>query len=212
MAGVYLHIPFCRKACTYCDFHFSTNLKRRDDMVTALGQELLMRANYLPQESVLSSIYFGGGTPSVLHPDQIASLIQQIASVWALAENAEITLEANPDDLSPAVLAGLKSAGVNRLSIGVQSFLERDLVAMNRSHNANQATQAVEESTKSGIRQYHPRPDLRASRPRPRCLGRQPPPSHRTRGAAYFGLRTYRGKENRAGQTGHPRANLDSTR
>jgi oxygen-independent coproporphyrinogen-3 oxidase len=151
MAGVYLHIPFCRKACTYCDFHFSTNLKRRDDMVTALGQELSMRAHYLPQESVLSSIYFGGGTPSVLHPDQIASLIQQIASVWALAENAEITLEANPDDLSPAVLAGLKSAGVNRLSIGVQSFLERDLVAMNRSHNAQQATQAVEGAQKAGF-------------------------------------------------------------
>lgn len=151
MAGVYLHIPFCRKACSYCDFHFSTNLSRREDMVTAIGQELKLRKEFFQKSQPLATIYFGGGTPSVLTPEEIGELIHQATSLWGVESGAEITLEANPDDLSVEYVTGLQQAGINRISIGVQSFHEEDLQGMNRSHNAAQALKAMDICREAGI-------------------------------------------------------------
>lgn len=146
MSGIYLHIPFCRKACHYCDFHFSTSLKKKTDMVHALMRELELRKDELPSDLPLDTIYFGGGTPSVLDREELLSILEQIYRHFKISSQPEITLEANPDDLGLSTLRDLKSAGVNRLSIGVQSFFEEDLVLMNRSHNSEQAKQALEDA------------------------------------------------------------------
>lgn len=151
MAGVYLHIPFCRKACSYCDFHFSTNLGRKEQMVSAIRQELDLRRSFFSEDAPLQSIYFGGGTPSVLTPAEVAGLIQTTESLWGIAADAEITLEGNPDDLSVDYVRGLRNAGVNRMSIGVQSFKESDLTELNRSHDASQALEAMEICRQGGI-------------------------------------------------------------
>lgn len=151
MPGVYLHIPFCRKACSYCDFHFSTNLGRKEQMVTAIRQELELRHSFFAEKAPLQSVYFGGGTPSVLTPAEVAGLIQTTESLWGVAADAEITLESNPDDLSVEYVAGLKRAGINRISIGVQSFHAEDLQGMNRSHNADQALKALDICREAGI-------------------------------------------------------------
>jgi oxygen-independent coproporphyrinogen-3 oxidase len=151
MARVYLHIPFCRKACHYCDFHFSTRLGGRDALVQALHDELVLRADFFPADTQLGSIYFGGGTPSVLSADQVSALVADIRTRWPLRAGAELTLEANPDDLGTAYLADLRAAGINRLSIGVQSFHAPELQAMNRSHDAQQARAAVEAAQAAGF-------------------------------------------------------------
>lgn len=151
MPGVYLHIPFCRKACSYCDFHFSTNLGRKEQMVSAILQELDLRRSFFSKVAPLQSVYFGGGTPSVLSPAEVAGLIQTTQSLWGIVEDAEITLEGNPDDLSAGYVRGLREAGVNRISIGVQSFKDSDLTELNRSHNASQALQAMEICRQGGI-------------------------------------------------------------
>jgi oxygen-independent coproporphyrinogen-3 oxidase len=130
MSGIYIHIPFCKQACHYCDFHFSTSMKKKDEMVLALAKEIEMRKSEFNNEQV-ETIYFGGGTPSRL---QIADLRLQIDSIYKnykVSENPEITLEANPDDLSEAYLMELKTIGINRLSIGIQSFFEDDLKPKN---------------------------------------------------------------------------------
>lgn len=142
MAGIYLHIPFCKQACHYCDFHFSTNLSAKDDMVNAILKELEMRKNELSNESI-ESIYFGGGTPSLLNAEQISALINQIDLHFEMGLNPEITLEANPDDLSLNKLQELKKAGVNRLSIGIQTFDDVRLRAINRAHNSNEAKTCI---------------------------------------------------------------------
>lgn len=151
MARVYLHIPFCRKACHYCDFHFSTRLGGRDALVQAIHVEIDLRTDFFPADTRLSSVYFGGGTPSVLAPAQVEALIQALDTRWLILPDAERTLEANPDDLSPAYLAELRARGINRLSIGVQSFHAADLQAMNRSHDARQAHDAVEAAFEAGF-------------------------------------------------------------
>ncbi|MEL6625668.1 MAG: radical SAM family heme chaperone HemW [Bacteroidota bacterium] len=143
MAGIYLHIPFCRKACVYCDFHFSTSLKQKDAMVSALQREIQLRKDLGEVPPLIESIYFGGGTPSVLSSNEIQSLIAEIHQHYPVAEKAEITLEANPDDLDAAYLKSLAQTSINRLSIGIQSFDESVLQAMNRSHNSQQAVSAV---------------------------------------------------------------------
>lgn len=145
MAGIYIHIPFCKQACHYCDFHFSTSLKYRDEMLSALKIELLIRKQELAGQFV-ETIYFGGGTPSILSVEDIDWLIALVKCDYQVAENAEITIEANPDDLSKAYLEELSKTSVNRLSIGVQSFHEADLKLMNRAHNANEAKQCLEEA------------------------------------------------------------------
>ncbi len=150
MAGIYIHIPFCRQACHYCNFHFSTSLKYKADLVTALTQELVLRKDYLG-EDIIETIYLGGGTPSLLDKNELNVLMETIHKHYPVAPTAEITLEANPDDLTIEKLKELKAGGINRLSIGIQSFHDIDLTWMNRSHNAIQARSSVEEAKALGF-------------------------------------------------------------
>jgi oxygen-independent coproporphyrinogen III oxidase len=149
VAGIYLHIPFCSKACHYCDFHFSTNLSLKDQVLEAMHQELRDRSGYLNEK--VDTIYFGGGTPSLLSGDEIKRLIQSASTIYHIDEKAEITLEANPDDLSASKLSELKAAGINRLSIGIQSFDDGDLIFMNRAHTSQQAVTCVRDAQTIGF-------------------------------------------------------------
>lgn len=146
MSGIYIHIPFCKQACHYCDFHFSTSMKKKDDMVLAVAKEIRMRKNEFENETV-ETIYFGGGTPSVLQIEEIKLLIDEVYANYKVVENPEITLEANPDDLSKEKIIELSSTPINRLSIGIQSFFEDDLKMMNRAHNAAEAKECLEFAT-----------------------------------------------------------------
>ena len=146
MSGIYIHIPFCKQACHYCDFHFSTSMKKKDEMVLALAKELQMRKSEFENE-VVETIYFGGGTPSILQIADCRFLIEEVYMYYNVAENPEITLEANPDDLSEEYLIELSKIGINRLSIGIQSFFEDDLQLMNRAHNSAEAIKCLEIAT-----------------------------------------------------------------
>lgn len=150
MAGIYIHIPFCKQACTYCNFHFSTNLVYKDALVNALHRELDLRKTYLPGKPV-TTIYFGGGTPSLLHATEIKSLISHIHLLYEVEPESEVTLEANPDDLNPSYLRQLHDAGINRLSIGTQSFFDEDLKFMHRAHHAGQALESIHMSKEAGF-------------------------------------------------------------
>lgn len=141
MAGIYLHIPFCRQACSYCDFHFSTSLKHKDALLDAMKRELLMRKQEL--KLPLQSIYFGGGTPSLLSTVEIEEFINLINSNFVLDTEVEITLEANPDDLTKDKVKELANSSINRLSVGIQSFRDVDLQLMNRAHNALEAEESL---------------------------------------------------------------------
>ena len=147
MAGIYIHIPFCKQACFYCDFHFSTSLKKKDELVQSLILELELRKGELKNETI-ETIYFGGGTPSLLTNEELKLLINSVYKHYKVSANPEITLEANPDDLSKKRIIELSKSPINRLSIGVQSFFERDLKLMNRAHNANEAKGCLEEATR----------------------------------------------------------------
>ncbi|MEL6842148.1 MAG: radical SAM family heme chaperone HemW [Bacteroidota bacterium] len=149
--GIYVHIPYCRKACVYCDFHFMTNLRNKEAMVQAIAKEAAQRKDFFEGSPLLGTLYFGGGTPSVLTAAEIGQLIGVIRQHFSFAEGAEITLEANPDDLSLPYLQGIRTAGINRLSIGVQSFREADLQWMNRTHSADQAVQSILFARKAGF-------------------------------------------------------------
>jgi len=138
MAGIYIHIPFCKQACYYCDFHFSTSLKKKDELIQALVKEIELRKKEL-QIQTIDTIYFGGGTPSLLSNEELDLLINSVNNNFQVSENPEITLEANPDDLSNQRIKALANTPINRLSIGIQSFFERDLKLMNRAHNASEA-------------------------------------------------------------------------
>ena len=138
MAGIYIHIPFCKQACFYCDFHFSTSLKRKEEMLQAILSELQLRKNELEDE-LIETIYFGGGTPSLLTSEEIAAIFEVIYSNYTVIESPEITLEANPDDLSESKIIALSNSPINRLSIGIQSFFEDDLQFMNRAHTAEES-------------------------------------------------------------------------
>jgi oxygen-independent coproporphyrinogen III oxidase len=138
LAGIYIHIPFCKQSCHYCNFHFSTSLHYKNELLGALLKETELQKDYLAGEAV-ATIYFGGGTPSILQILDLRLQIERIRNVFIVDENAEITLEANPDDITEEKLTGWKEIGINRLSIGVQSFFEEDLQWMNRAHNARQA-------------------------------------------------------------------------
>ncbi|QYA24478.1 radical SAM family heme chaperone HemW [Gramella sp. MT6] len=137
MSGIYIHIPFCRQACHYCDFHFSTSTKKKTELVEMLCRELELRKDEIGQQ--IQTIYFGGGTPSLLNSEELKLIFKTIFKHFDVSENAEITLEANPDDLSEEVIKMLDASPVNRLSIGVQSFFEEDLKLMNRAHNSEEA-------------------------------------------------------------------------
>ncbi|MEJ6749795.1 MAG: radical SAM family heme chaperone HemW [Bacteroidia bacterium] len=151
MAGIYIHIPFCKKACFYCDFHFSVSFQQKDEVVASLIKELKERKNFIGQEEV-KTIYFGGGTPSVLNAGNISEILKEAYAQYTVNDNAEITFECNPDDLSKEYLKGLKECGVNRLSIGIQSLNDESLTWMNRSHNVTQALQAIDSAAALGFR------------------------------------------------------------
>ena len=146
MSGIYIHIPFCKQACHYCDFHFSTSMKNKEEMVLALAKEIEIRKSESANEKV-ETIYFGGGTPSVLTLEEINFLIEAVYKNFNVVENPEITLEANPDDLSEERIIELSKSKVNRLSIGIQSFFEDDLQLMNRAHNSAEAKKCLEIAT-----------------------------------------------------------------
>ena len=146
MSGIYIHIPFCKQACHYCDFHFSTNLKKKEEMVLALAKEIQLRKNEF-QDEIVETIYFGGGTPSILSIEDLRFLIDEVYRNYKVVENPEITVEANPDDLTENRIIELSKNKVNRLSIGIQSFFEDDLKMMNRAHNAEEAKKCLETAT-----------------------------------------------------------------
>ena len=146
MSGIYIHIPFCKQACHYCDFHFSTSLKKKDEMVLALAKEIEMRKSEF-QNEIVETIYFGGGTPSILQIADLRFLIDEVYKNYKVVENPEITVEANPDDLTETRIIELSKNKVNRLSIGIQSFFEDDLKMMNRAHNVEEAKKCLEIAT-----------------------------------------------------------------
>ncbi|MET6991245.1 radical SAM family heme chaperone HemW [Sediminicola arcticus] len=144
MSGIYIHIPFCKQACHYCDFHFSTNMGKKEVMIKALQKELELRKDEFEGETV-GTIYFGGGTPSVLNTSEINAILQTVYNNYKVGKDPEITLEANPDDLTSLKIKELAASPINRLSIGVQSFFEADLKMMNRAHNAAEAEECIRE-------------------------------------------------------------------
>ncbi|MBS1666760.1 MAG: radical SAM family heme chaperone HemW [Bacteroidetes bacterium] len=150
MAGIYIHIPFCKQACHYCNFHFSTSLRYKNDFVAALLKEMDIRKEYLDNESI-ETLYFGGGTPSLLNMDELTKILETLSHCFTIDGNAEITLEANPDDISIEKLRGWKQEGINRLSIGTQSFFEEDLIEMNRAHHAQQAIDSIQSAQAEGF-------------------------------------------------------------
>lgn len=141
MAGIYIHIPFCKQKCSYCDFHFSTNLQHKSNLIQAINKELEIRKDEI--SAPLETIYFGGGTPSILSEIELESIFETIYKNYSTKNLKEITLEANPDDLNKEKLNFLKSTPINRFSIGVQSFFEEDLKLMNRAHNAQEAETSI---------------------------------------------------------------------
>ena len=138
MAGIYLHFPFCKQACSYCNFHFSTSLKNKGALIKSMHKEIDLRADFFNDE-IIESIYFGGGSPSLLDPKTLGNFILKIKSIFKVSRMVEITLEINPDDSSLDYLLKLKENKINRLSIGVQSFLKEDLILMNRVHSVDQS-------------------------------------------------------------------------
>ncbi|WP_130285553.1 radical SAM family heme chaperone HemW [Aquimarina brevivitae] len=144
MSGIYIHIPFCKQACHYCDFHFTTSLKHKEALIDALLQELMLRKD----EAItpIETIYFGGGTPSLLTYAELQKIIDTVYQKYAVVAAPEITLEANPDDLTSAYLKELNASPVNRLSIGIQSFRDQDLRLMNRAHNSEEAHRCLSEA------------------------------------------------------------------
>lgn len=150
MAGLYIHIPFCKRKCGYCDFYSCTRLEMRPAALAALLGEMEAERDFLPARP-LDTIYIGGGTPTLYTPRELQSLITRAQELWGYRHGAEITVEANPDDLTPQYLEALAATDVNRLSIGIQSFLDRDLRLMNRRHTAAQAIGAVKDAQRAGF-------------------------------------------------------------
>jgi oxygen-independent coproporphyrinogen-3 oxidase len=146
LAGIYIHIPFCKQACHYCNFHFATSLLYKNELVEALLKELEIQKNYLGNEPV-DTIYIGGGTPSLCSGEELQKMVQTIHQLFDVSDDAEITIETNPDDITEAALISWKTLGINRLSIGIQSFFNEDLRWMNRAHHAAQAAAALQLAT-----------------------------------------------------------------
>lgn len=150
MAGIYIHIPFCRQKCYYCDFYKTVNTNQTDTFISTLEKETVLRKSYISQEKV-KTIYFGGGTPSVLTEKQLSAVFKFLHEFFSVVPDAEITFEANPDDLTKEYLQMLKNTGINRLSIGIQSFQNEHLKKMNRRHNAEQAIKSIEIAASVGF-------------------------------------------------------------
>ena len=161
MAGIYIHIPFCKQACYYCNFHFSTSITKKNEMIASLVREIEIRSlssekeiSVISSEENIETIYFGGGTPSLISGNDINFIIEAIKRNFKISENPEITLEANPDDITLEKLKDWKNAGINRLSIGIQSFTERDLRWMNRAHDASQALNCIQLARSAGFQNF----------------------------------------------------------
>ena len=150
MAGIYIHIPFCKQACHYCDFHFSTSIQYKGDLLSALVKEIKLQKDYLSNENI-ETIYFGGGTPSLLSGDEVSVLVEEIQKNFKVITNPEITLEANPDDLNLQKLKEFRNTEINRFSIGVQSFFDEDLKWMNRAHESLEADNAIKRAQDFGF-------------------------------------------------------------
>ena len=150
MAGFYIHIPFCRKACSYCNFHFSTSIRKKDELIKAIQKEISLKKNYLP-EAVFDTIYLGGGTPSLLGLSEIEDIIDTVYKNYSVSAKPEISLEANPDDLNIEKIKGYKSLGINRLSIGIQSFDDEDLGYLGRIHTAAEALNCILSAQQNGF-------------------------------------------------------------
>ena len=153
MAGIYIHIPFCRQACTYCNFHFSTSLALKKDLLDAISREILLTSSLTTGE-IIETIYFGGGTPSLLSASELATILHSVKNKFTVDKAAEITLEANPDDINKSILQNWLSLGINRLSLGVQSFSEKELKWMNRAHNATQSLQSIDDIIEAGFTNF----------------------------------------------------------
>lgn len=151
MAGIYIHIPFCKQACHYCNFHFSTQLNTIDALYDALLKELVLRQDFFDKTKPLDTIYLGGGTPSLLSPYQLQKLFETIGKHYNIGSLKEVTIETNPDDITKNFVRELKDTPINRLSIGIQSFFDRDLTFFNRLHSSQQADKAVKLAQDSGI-------------------------------------------------------------
>lgn len=154
MAGIYIHIPFCRKACTYCNFHFSTSLQQKKNFLDALHHEIKLRRDFLKEGQSIETIYFGGGTPSLLESDEIKSIMEALHENYLISSDTESTLEANPDDISTSGVKAWMQAGINRLSLGVQSFDDAELGWMNRAHTASQSLQSIDEIQEAGMQNF----------------------------------------------------------
>ena len=154
MAGIYIHIPFCKQACTYCNFHFSTNFKQKDAFLTALKKEISLQTDFISSDEVIETIYFGGGTPSLLSSAELSNIIETLQQKFTISSDAEITIEANPDDITTAVVKEWMLSGINRLSLGVQSFFDEELTWMNRAHNATHANKSIDDILSAGITDF----------------------------------------------------------
>ncbi len=151
MAGIYIHIPFCKQKCNYCDFYSITSFHKKEELLTALNKELIIRKDYLKNE-LIDTIYFGGGTPSLLNMQDVGDILTTINDNYSVSKNPEITIEVNPDDVSFEYFKDLIKLGIKRLSIGIQSFNDNALEFLNRRHSSNQAIEAVKNAQKAGFK------------------------------------------------------------
>lgn len=154
MAGIYIHIPFCRQACNYCNFHFVTSLRHKDDLIAALQNEINIAPLFDDDKETIETVYFGGGTPSLLTADEVKKIAEALHNKFSIADNPEITLEANPDDVNSNKLVEWKAAGINRLSMGIQSFDEEELRWMNRAHTAAESIKCIDEIKDAGFANF----------------------------------------------------------
>ena len=154
MAGIYIHIPFCKQACTYCNFHFSTSLAQKTNVLDALNKEILLTTAFNARSEKIDTIYFGGGTPSLLSAAELKTIFETLHEKFNIDKHVEITLEANPDDINPSILTQWQDAGINRLSLGVQSFAEAELVWMNRAHHAHESLESIRQIRNAGFTNF----------------------------------------------------------
>jgi len=154
LAGIYIHIPFCRQACIYCNFHFSTSPSQKTILIDAINREISITEIYNEPEKTINTIYFGGGTPSMIDERDLNSIFNSIHKKFPVANDAEITLEANPDNINPFSLSSWKQMGINRLSVGIQSFIDEELKWMNRAHTAAESMKCLDDIVHAGIQNY----------------------------------------------------------
>lgn len=150
MAGIYIHIPFCKKACHYCDFHFSTNLNLKEDLIQGILKEIELRKDFFTSGITVETIYLGGGTPSILRPRELELILSAVHNTFNITQ-AEVTIETNPDDITTSNLEAWHQLGINRISLGIQTFHDETLVFMNRNHTSQKAIEAISLIKKSAF-------------------------------------------------------------